>query len=63
MASPTTVIVVTFSRSTILQIAAGSNLREEARTSVLPWWKQMKAAGHDVTYWQQNETRKWERKG
>ena len=32
---------------------------EDARAS----WKQMKAAGHDVTYWQQNETRKWERKG
>ena len=25
-------------------MAAGSNLREEASTSVLPWWKQMKAA-------------------
>jgi DNA polymerase III subunit chi len=32
---------------------------EDARVS----WKQMKAAGHDVTYWQQNEQRKWERKG
>jgi DNA polymerase III subunit chi len=32
---------------------------EDARAS----WKQMKAAGHDVTYWQQNEMRKWERRG
>jgi DNA polymerase III subunit chi len=32
---------------------------EDARAS----WKQMKAAGHDVTYWQQNDQRKWERKG
>jgi DNA polymerase III subunit chi len=32
---------------------------EDARAS----WKQMKAAGHAVTYWQQNDQRKWERKG
>jgi DNA polymerase-3 subunit chi len=26
-------------------------------------WKAMKAAGHMVTYWQQTEDRRWERKG
>lgn len=25
-------------------------------------WKAMKAAGHDVTYWQQSADRRWERK-
>lgn len=26
-------------------------------------WNMAKAAGHDVTYWQQNEKGRWERKG
>ena len=25
-------------------------------------WKSLKAAGHQVTYWQQTEGRRWERK-
>src|SRR5690606_27553464 len=25
-------------------------------------WKALKAAGHTVTYWQQNQDRRWERK-
>ncbi len=25
-------------------------------------WKTQKAAGHDVTYWQQTADRRWERK-
>jgi DNA polymerase-3 subunit chi len=25
-------------------------------------WKTMKAAGHEVTYWQQTPDRRWERK-
>lgn len=25
-------------------------------------WKELKAAGHTVTYWQQNENQKWEKK-
>lgn len=26
-------------------------------------WKSVKAAGHEVTYWQQNERGRWEKKG
>lgn len=26
-------------------------------------WKEVKAAGHDTTYWQQSEQGRWERKG
>ena len=25
-------------------------------------WKAMKEAGHDITYWQQNEAGRWEKK-
>jgi DNA polymerase III subunit chi len=32
---------------------------EDARAS----WKQMKSAGHAVTYWQQNDDGRWEKKG
>jgi DNA polymerase-3 subunit chi len=30
--------------------------------SARAYWKQMKAAGHAVTYWQQTDGRRWERK-
>jgi DNA polymerase III subunit chi len=33
--------------------------KQDARDS----WKKFKTAGHDVTYWQQNADRKWEKKG
>ncbi len=33
--------------------------KEDARAS----WKQFKSDGHNVTYWQQNADRKWEKKG
>jgi DNA polymerase-3 subunit chi len=32
---------------------------DRARTA----WKDIKAAGHDATYWQQSERGRWERKG
>ena len=31
---------------------------EQARAK----WKAVKAAGHDATYWQQNERGRWEKK-
>ncbi len=41
MASPTTVMVMTFSSQTERQIAAGSNLWVAGSTMVPPLWKQM----------------------
>ncbi|WP_137390611.1 DNA polymerase III subunit chi [Rhodoligotrophos defluvii] len=34
----------------------------EALAHARAQWKAMKAAGHEVTYWQQNEQGRWERK-
>ena len=35
---------------------------ESAVAAARQSWKAAKAAGHDVTYWQQNEAGKWEKK-
>lgn len=35
---------------------------ESAVAAARAGWKAAKAAGHDVTYWQQSETGKWEKK-
>ncbi|RIA56622.1 DNA polymerase III subunit chi [Dichotomicrobium thermohalophilum] len=35
---------------------------ESAVAAARQSWKSAKAAGHDVTYWQQTETGKWEKK-
>jgi DNA polymerase III subunit chi len=51
--------VSTYQRAVLIFDGHDEGQIEDARTS----WKQMKAAGHDVTYWQQNDQRKWERKG
>ena len=36
---------------------------EEAVASARGRWTALKAAGHEVTYWQQDEAGRWERKG
>ncbi len=35
---------------------------EQAITDARTRWKEYQAAGHDVTYWYQNETGRWEKK-
>lgn len=35
---------------------------EEALAGARAQWKSVKAAGHDVTYWQQSDSGKWEKK-
>ena len=35
---------------------------EEALTIARGQWKELKAAGHDATYWQQNDEGRWEKK-
>jgi DNA polymerase-3 subunit chi len=35
---------------------------EEALAAARAQWKAVKAAGHDVTYWQQGDSGKWEKK-
>ena len=35
---------------------------EEQLAQARGHWKSLKAAGHQVTYWQQTEGRRWERK-
>ena len=34
----------------------------DAVTAARGYWKTVSAAGHDVTYWQQNEAGRWEKK-
>lgn len=36
---------------------------EEARAAARAAWRQMQAEGHDVTYWQQDEAGRWQKKG
>ncbi len=36
---------------------------DEAVQQAREQWSAAKAAGHDVTYWQQNESGRWEKKG
>jgi DNA polymerase-3 subunit chi len=36
---------------------------EDAVASARVRWTALKAAGHEVTYWRQNESGRWERKG
>ena len=36
---------------------------EEALFAARSHWKAVKAAGHDATYWQQDERGRWEKKG
>ncbi|HEX8665897.1 MAG TPA: DNA polymerase III subunit chi [Beijerinckiaceae bacterium] len=36
---------------------------EEALASARAHWKAVKAAGHEATYWQQDERGRWEKKG
>ena len=35
---------------------------EEALTEARGFWKQAKEAGHDLTYWQQDDSGKWQKK-
>ena len=35
---------------------------DEALARAREQWKEAKAAGHDATYWQQNDTGRWEKK-
>ena len=44
----------------IVVIFDGKN--DEQLNRVRAQWKEFKAAGHNVTYWQQNENQKWEKK-
>src|SRR5919112_1056833 len=36
---------------------------EEALAAARAQWREMKALGHDTTYWQQDARGRWERKG
>lgn len=48
-----------YARVVILFSADDREAVAEART----WWKPLKAAGHDCTYWQQSASGGWEKKG
>jgi len=36
---------------------------EEAVSAARVFWKKVKGAGHDATYWRQNENGRWEKQG
>lgn len=48
----------TYQRAVLMFDGHDADQLEAARTQ----WKALKAAGHDVTYWQQSADRRWERK-
>ena len=48
-----------YTRAVILFDGHDEDQKADARES----WTKLKAQGHDVTYWQQNAERKWEKRG
>lgn len=36
---------------------------DEALTAARSWWKSVSADGHDVSFWEQNEAGRWEKRG